>query len=421
VRLRSPGLRLRVALALALACLLVVGTLGAALYAASEQLEASLIEQIIDDEMDFLLRRSRQEPAFSPQPGGKLNGYIVRADQDADRVPAHLRALNPGRHEVLLGGEEVNVLVRDADGVRYYVAYEVGLHEQREQEFKMLVMLFVLVAALVSLLLGFSLSGVLVSQVVGLARQVGELKPGEGRQALARPGLDPEVALLARAFDDYRARIGAMMRREQEFTANASHELRTPLTAIKTSCELLLADPAITDKARARVARVSEAAERMAEQIQALLLLARGQSLGEVERVTLADCVAEAAEPYRAEMARKGLAFQVEVAPDAALDLNYQALRFVLGNLIRNAVHYTAGGFIRVAHADGGLSVSDSGRGMSAEVLPRVFERFFRGEQTDGGMGLGLSIVKRVCDLYGWRITVESAPGKGSTFSILFS
>jgi signal transduction histidine kinase len=182
----------------------------------------------------------------------------------------------------------------------------------------------------------------------------------------------------------------------------------------------LLADPAMTAKSRARVLQVSDAAARMTEQVQSLLLLARGESLGEIERVALAECVAEAAEPYRAEMARKGLAFEIDIAPDAALDLNYQALRFVLGNLIRNAVHYTEQGFVRVAHAANRLSIADSGRGIRAENLPRVFERFFRGEHTDGGVGLGLSIVKRVCDLYGWRITVESTPTKGSTFSILF-
>ena len=89
-----------------------------------------------------------------------------------------------------------------------------------------------------------------------------------------------------------------MMRREQEFTANASHELRTPLTAIQTSCELLLADPGVAGKSRQRVERVNEAAQRMGEQIQALLLLARGQEPGGLEPVVLADCVDEAVEPY---------------------------------------------------------------------------------------------------------------------------
>jgi len=419
VLLTSPGLRLRIALTLALVCLLVVGALGIALYTASENLEDVLVNQLIDNEMDYLVERHRQDPGYVPQLTASFRSYIVRGPEDRERVPAHLRGLSVGRHEVFVGEEEFEVMVREANGARYYVAYEVGLFEQREQEFKLLVLLSVLAATLVSLALGYWLSGLLVAQVAGLARQVSNLKPGQPRGPLARPDQDPEVALLARAFDDYQMRIEQMIRREREFTANASHELRTPLTAIKTSCELLLADPALAEKSRARVVRINEAAERMAEQIQALLLLARGQALGEVEPVVLADCVAEAAEPYRAEIARKGLAFEVAVASDAVLDLNYQALRFVLTNLIGNAVHYTERGFVKVGYASKCLTVADSGRGISTENLPRVFERFYRDEHAGSGIGIGLSIVKRVCDHYGWSIKVESAPMKGSTLSII--
>ena len=415
---RRLGLRLRIALTVALLCLLVVGALGVTLYTASENLEDALMQQLVHGEMDYLVERHRQDPGFVPQPAANFQSYIVRGPKDRERLPAHLRELGVGYHEAFVGEEEFEVLVREANGVRYYVAYEVGPYEQREQALKTLVWISVLAAALASLALGYWLSGVLVSQVTGLARQVGNLAAGQPGGALVRPDQDPEVALLARAFDDYQARIQQMIRREQEFTANASHELRTPLTAIKTSCELLLADPALGEKSRARVLQVNEAAERMAEQIQALLFLARGQALGEVEPVVLADCVAEAAEPYRAEIARKGLAFEVAVASDAVLDLNYQALRFVLTNLIRNAVNYTDRGFVRVGYASKRLTVADSGRGISPEYLPRIFERFFRNEYAASGMGLGLSIVKGVCDHYGWSIKVESAPAMGSTFCV---
>jgi signal transduction histidine kinase len=411
-------LRLRIALALALACLLVVGTLGVALYAASEKLEESLIDQIVADEMGYVLRRSQQDPDFAPQPSLNPQVHIVRGAQDKARLPEHLRTLPPGHHELFVGKEELHVLIRDDGGARYYVVYEVGLHERREQEFKLLVLLFVLVAALVSLLLGYGLSGILVSQVTRLAQQVSTIKPGQDRSTLAQPGQDPEVALLARAFDDYQMRIESLIRREQEFTSNASHELRTPLAVIKTSCELLLGDPGIGGKSRSRLLQVNDAVARMAEQLEALLLLARGQSLN-TEPVVLAECVAEAAEPCRADIARKGLAFEVMVPSDAVLQVNHQALRLVLANLIRNAVHYTERGFVTVRYVSKRVIVADSGRGISAENLPRIFERFFRDERAASGMGLGLSIVKRVCEHNGWRIEVESAPEKGSSFSLL--
>src|SRR5262249_3191018 len=128
----------------------------------------------------------------------------------------------------------------------------------------------------------------------------------------------------------------------------------------------------------------------------------------------------EAVEPYRAEIARKGLVMEIAIGPEEVLDLNRQALRFVIANLVRNAVDYTERGFVRIAYEARRLSITDSRRGISPENLPRVFDRAFRGEGTAGAAGLGLSIVKRICDHYGWRIEATSAPAHGSTFSITF-
>jgi signal transduction histidine kinase len=414
------GLRLRVALALALACLLVVGALGITLYAASEEMEEALITQLVSEEMDYVVKRHRQDPGYAPQPSSNLQSYVVRDAAEQDRLPPFLVGLAPGAHEFYVGTDEYHVLVREAGGVRYLVAYEVGLHEQREREFKLLIVLAVLTVVVVSLGLGYWLSGMLVSQVADLVSRVERLKPGESRETLSRPEQDAEVAMLARAFDRYQESIERLIRREQEFTANASHELRTPLTAIRTSCELLLADPGLPEKARSRVAMIDRATARMTEQIQMLLFLARGESLGAVERVVLSDCVAEAADPCRGEIARKGLALESTVAPDAALEVNYQALRLVLSNVIRNAVQYTDRGTVRIAYENRRLSVADTGRGIGSDHLPRVFERHFRGDAMDEGTGIGLAIVQRICEQHGWRIEVESAPGKGSTFSVVF-
>jgi signal transduction histidine kinase len=415
-----PGLRLRAALVMALACLAVVAALGFTLYSASDDLEESLIRQIVAEEIDYLVRRHAEDPAYQPQQGSNLRSYIVRDAAEQGRLPPFLRGLGPGRHEFFVGQDEYHALVREAGGTRYIVAYEVGLHEQREREFRLLVVLAVLAAAAASLALGYWLSGMLVRQVVELADRVGALQPGAPAGSLAQPGQDAEVERLARAFDRYQARIAESIRREQEFASNASHELRTPLTAIRTTCELLLADASLGEKSRVRVERMSEAARGMQQQIEALLLLARAQAPGDVEPVAIAECVNEAVELHRHEIARKGLALELAIEDAAVLELNYPALRMVVGNLLRNAVRYTDRGFVRIGYAARRLTVADSGRGIEAGQLPRVFDRGFRSGEEGGGTGLGLAIVKRICDQCGWGIEVESRPGQGSTFSILF-
>ena len=256
--------------------------------------------------------RHRQDPGYVPQHAASFQSYIVRGPEDSERLPAHLRGLSLGHQEVFIGEEEFEVLVREVGGMRYYVVYEVGSNEQREQSFKMLVWISVLAAALVSLVLGYWLSGMLVAQVTGLARQVGGLRPGEPRVLRSRAGSGSRTAgagvrrLPGAHRADDPARAGVHGQREPR-VAHAAHRDQDQLRAAAGGSR------AAGKGARARRAG-QRSRRRMAEQIQALLLLARGQAPGKVEPVVLADCVTEAAEPYRAEISRKGLV-AVEIGP----------------------------------------------------------------------------------------------------------
>lgn len=415
------GLRLRVALAFAVFCIVVVGTLGISLYIASDDIEEAHIEQIIETEMDYLLQRYRERTDFVPQVGSNLEKYIIHDSAEESLLPPYLQGLNYRRHKVFRGPEEVRVAVRHVDGVKFLVAYEIGLHDQRQQELRLLIVLSLLSVVGVALVVGYLLAGLLVKQVTDLAERVRHLAPGDGQGAtMIQPGQDEEVAQLAHALDDYQNRITRMLRREQEFTANVSHELRTPITTILTSCELLVTDPGLSERARLRIGMIEAAATRMGEQLQALLFLAREQALGIMEPVALAECVYDAVEPVCAEIYRKRLTFEVAVEPKAILTLNRQALHTALVNLLRNAVQYTERGFIRVKFSQNRISISDSGIGIEPFYLPLLYERFFRGSTQGEGLGIGLAIVKRICDHYGWIIEVDSTPGQGATFHITF-
>ncbi len=415
------GLRLRIALAFAIFCIFVVGTLGISLYVASGDIEEAHIEQVIEMEMDHLVERYRQQADFIPQAGSNLEGYIVRDRAEELKLPAYLQGLSQRRHIVFRGPDETRVAIRHIDGVKFLVAYEIGLHEQRKQEFGLLIGLSLISLVGIALVVGYLLAGLLVREVAGLAEQVRNLAPGNVQGVtLMQSGMDEEVAQLARALDDYQSRIKRMLQREQEFTANVSHEMRTPITTILTSCELLTTELGLSEKARTRIGMVESAATRMGEQLQALLFLAREQALGVMEPVAIAECVYDAAEPLYQEIARKHLDFQVVVEPEAILVLNRQALHTALVNLLRNAVQYTTHGSILVKFSGRHLMISDSGIGIEPSYLPFLFERFFRGSTQGEGLGIGLAIVKRICDHYGWHIEVQSTPGYGATFHITF-
>ena len=415
------GIRVRVAVTLATFCIVIVGALGISLYFASDNIEEDHIEQVITMEMDHIVHLHQKHADFIPQIGSSLKSYVIREIDDEFQLPSYLRGLNSSYHRINYNYQDIRVAVQHVDGVKFLVAYRTRLHEQRLRELRLLIVLSLILVVAIAFAVGYLLAGLLVKQVTDLAERVRLLAPGDRQDiTLARPDMDEEVAQLAHALDDYQNRIRRMLLREQEFTANISHELRTPITTILTSCELLDAEPSLSDIVRLRIGRIESATTRMGEQLQALLFLAREQALGVTEAVAIAECVRDAAEPLYPEIHQKKLTFQVSVAPNAILTLNRQALHTALTNLLRNAVQYTEKGFIRVEFNDRSLSITDSGIGIEPAFVPLLYERFFRGSSQGEGLGIGLPIVKRICNHYGWRIEVESNPGKGSIFQIIF-
>ncbi|SEM77324.1 sensor histidine kinase [Nitrosomonas marina] len=415
------GLRLRVANALANFCIITVGALGVILYIASDNIEEAHIRQVIKMEMDHLVHRYRKHSDFYSQIGSHLKGYVIHHVDDELQIPSYYRGLNTGYHRIYYDFEDIHVLVQTIDDVKFLVAYRIALHNQRLSELRLLILLSWVAVVAIAFVVGYVLAGILVKQVTDLAERVKLLAPGDVQGVpLMQADMDKEVAQLASALDDYQNRIRRMLQREQEFTANISHELRTPITTILTSCELLDAEPGLSDKVRMRIKRIETATTRMGEQLQALLFLAREQALGVMEPVAIAECVNDAVEPLYPQIHRKKLKFIVNIAPDVVVLLNRQALHTAMTNLLRNAIQYTETGFIRVEYGHGSLSITDTGMGIESAFLPLLFERFFRGTTHVEGLGIGLPIVKRICNHYGWQINVESEVGKGTTFRITF-
>jgi signal transduction histidine kinase len=424
-RLISVGLlrqlRVRVGIALVL--------LGGALIAAQalivsrlvEQQEDEFINEILSDEMDRLVA-TRGANLSDRLPLGRISGYVARNEAERTHMPAPVRALGPGMHEVYIDNKEYHVAVRLADGVAYFILYDVSRHEERLHEFQDALRIRLALSFGALILLSIWLSGVLARQVSDLARRVERLEPAQSHAPLAPDYRDTEVITLANALDQYARRVAALVGREKEFTANVSHELRTPITTIKTSAELLATDPGLSERSRARVRAIAASAEHIAELIDALLLLGREAPVEAQDMVDLAELVDDAAAPLRPAIEAKGLRLAVEIPHGAAARVHRTALQLTLSNLLKNAVAYTDRGEIRVRYADGALSVSDTGVGIAAADLPRIFERAFRGQNARaGGTGLGLAIVKRIADRFGWRIDAQSAAGNGTTFRLLLA
>ncbi len=215
---------------------------------------------------------------------------------------------------------------------------------------------------------------------------------------------------------------------KKDLVANVSHELRTPLTSIKGFAETL--EEEVGEPQRHYVAIIRRNTDRLIRIVEDLLVLSKleeKQAEMELAAVDPADLVEEVARAFEHQAAKKGLALKVDAAPDLpTLVADRFKLEQMLANLLDNAVKYTDAGEVRVTVKPGPATVTievhDTGIGIPADKVPRIFERFYvvdksRSRQM-GGTGLGLAIVKHIVLLHGGDIRVESAPGAGTHFFI---
>lgn len=411
-----PSLRLKAALALFVAAFVLLAAQAVGVRTLAEAQEERLIREIIEDDMRNLLQSWRDEPASLPPLDPSVGARVSQEGGQWFALPASLARLPEGVHEVMIGGREIHVAVAHVGAERVYRSYDYSAVEQKFRDGMDALLIGSAIFVLPSIWLAYWLSGLLVRQIGGLARQVRALRSG------AASIIDParydehEVAELAVAVNDYHVRMAAMVEREKEFTANVSHELRTPLTRIRTSCELLEPAAAQLDaKSRRRLLQIEQAADDMHALVECLLALAREEPAPLGPPARLADIIGGVLERHAERLERQAVRVLAAVPDEIRIRANGAALGIVLSNLVDNALRHTEGGEIRFTWADGSLCIEDTGSGIAAAALPHVFERFYRAPGgSGGGFGIGLAIVKRICDRYGWDIDVDSAEGQGT-------
>jgi PAS domain S-box-containing protein len=221
-------------------------------------------------------------------------------------------------------------------------------------------------------------------------------------------------------------------RRKDEFLATLSHELRNPLAPIRTALEVMrLArnDADVVEKARATMERQLTHLVRITDDLLDIARITQNKVELRRERIDLRAAILSAVETTRPLVEAQQQSLDVELPPQAIwLEADFTRLAQVFSNLLSNAAKYTdRGGQIRVSAAAGegevAVSVSDTGIGIAADNLPRVFEMFTQlqphRDRTHGGLGIGLTLARRLVELHGGTIAARSeGPGRGSTFTV---
>jgi heavy metal sensor kinase len=276
---------------------------------------------------------------------------------------------------------------------------------------------------------GMILSRQALRPVAQSIRTAKRLNPSKLSERLPRTGAGDELDGLAATINDLLDRLAAYHAQIIRFTADASHELRSPLGAMRAAVEIALGQPREPSEYRKVLWSLGEQCERLTVLVNGLLLLARADA-GEVdllrEPLDLACLASEVAEMYEPVAAEHGVRLRWEFRGPIPVLGDASRLRQLLTNLVDNAVKFSEPGGsvtlrIEVADDQVRIVVADTGVGIASEHLPHIFERFYQADpaRSSAGSGLGLSICRWIAEAHGGQLEVKSAPGSGSTFTVV--
>ncbi|NOZ11151.1 MAG: HAMP domain-containing histidine kinase [Gammaproteobacteria bacterium] len=413
----KTSLRYRVTLTFALLGMGVSLGLAGALYVLAVDMEERLTAETLSAELEDYIARYEVDPEAPPPASTTTRTYVLAPGEK--RVPAILRGLETGLHQVQVEGRSYYAEVQAYGELYFILLYDDKQSRHREYQFKIFLGIGVLVMTFLSAVLGFWLAGRVISPVGELATRVASLRPEDYSEPLAEHFSHDEVGLLARKFDDYRQRLGAFIEREQAFTADVSHELRTPLAVIEGATEVLLDDHGLDAPRRSRVERIARAAREMSELVTALLLLAREEN----SDISGSGCAVDKLlqqilEGHQHLLRQKSVGVRLDIQSQTTLPVECTLLSIVLANLIRNAFYYTEQGHVSICLDEEGVTINDTGIGIPEKNIQRIFDRYYTGPS--GSEGIGLSLVKRICQCYGWNISIDSLEGRGTLIRLAF-
>ncbi|NBB92674.1 MAG: sensor histidine kinase [Gammaproteobacteria bacterium] len=425
-RLLTGGLRTRLVRVFLLQVLAISIATVLGVYAAAWVVERVLVQEALNGEAEYFWDKHDDDPTFPLPDTNNLTAYLAE-DGDTATVPAWLRDEPPGFRRGHRGDRSSPVIyVSEHGGDRLYLVFDEMQVSSLAWYFGVAPLTGVLLLIYLLTWLGYVMSRRAVSTVVQLSDAVRNYDFGSGRlekfsQEEFGEATDTETLALVNAFNQFIQRLESFIRRERNFTRNASHELRTPLAVLRSNLGLLArqSDP----EARAlTVERMNRTVRDMEALVETLLILAReSESRLNWSSVVLNDLLADLLDQIASTFDRPEVTTGVRANGLLEISAPERVLAIVFTNLIRNALSYTEKGHVHILIDRNGVTLQDSGCGMAETDLERMFEPFYRGhDRSNEGYGLGLSIVRRLCDRFGWHLHADSELGAGTEIRVEF-
>jgi len=433
---RFPPLRRRLFFAILVIVVLSIGvTFAVGVVLSRQAVERANLDDLAhqadllaDRESQFLLPFSRLE---------RLQPFLERQRQQIEVVGlngpspylsgdtlAQVRAQRPVEGTVTVDGETFLFAARNVQGQGFVLLRPKDPSFADWQPFLQGLLIAGAIAAVLAAIGSFLTARAIARPVRRVAEASRSLAAGVSPDPVRVEG-SAELALLATSFNEMAEQLHAAKEAERNFLLSVSHELKTPLTAIRGYAEGLEDGAVTAEEAAATIREEARRLERLVRDLLDLARMNRREFAVHREQVDLGDVGREAVRRYEAEARASGVELEA-IAPDWAPALgDPDRVLQVVSNLVENALRSTLpGGSVHVRARPGVIEVVDTGVGLAPEDVPHAFERFYLHDRAgipDGGRwssGLGLAIVKELCERMDGLVTLESTPGKGTTFTV---
>jgi len=267
-------------------------------------------------------------------------------------------------------------------------------------------------------IIGGWLAGHVIAPIKKLTQLVSKMEPGcKTKSLLVFPKKFSynEIEGLIRSINGYYQRSVAFNKRERAFSSDISHELRTSIAIIQGACEVMLTHSGVTDNNRKRLERIIRASTQITRLSTALLALAREESDPNQQQCSVEQVLTQAVNEHKYLLLDKSVEVILHTDSDFLVSANPSLLYIVFANLIRNAFSYTHQGKIDISQQNHSIIIKDTGRGIKKEQLIKIFDRHhYSTDHKNAGYGIGLSLVWRICQRYGWKISVDSHKRSGT-------
>jgi heavy metal sensor kinase len=267
-----------------------------------------------------------------------------------------------------------------------------------------------------------------VSGVEAVTRTAQKISAGTLDERVPVKARGDEIDQLATTFNQMLDRIQTLLTEIKEISDNIAHDLRSPITRIRGTAEVTLTTGKALNDYENMAASTIEECDRLLDMINTMLMISKTESGVDklsLEEIDLAALVREACELFKPTAEDKGVSLSSDISKPIHFMGDIQMIQRMISNLLDNAIKYTPSGGLVIASMNENdthvvVSVKDTGCGISSNDLPRIFERFYRCDQSrsQSGIGLGLSLARAIARAHGGDITADSLLNQGSTFTI---